>query len=189
MERTESTDNCPRDNWTSRIDPLGDRNYRAAHIRWLGSLERLVSPHLGVQSMLALQLPMRLRLSPGHARLSAEVTAAAAGDVAGGGAVRRSEQRPGPKRVTVAVETALVGEAVSPWRARRTEAVRHRALEIPRHVGAGALDNLSNALARQPKAVADAREILSRPVTANDLSVSQLDSWPVGSEDAPSLTH
>jgi hypothetical protein len=66
-------------------------------------------------SVLALALPLVLGLPHGRARLPAEVTPAASLLVAGPRAVLLFEEDMAAERIAVAVEAALVGEAVPRW--------------------------------------------------------------------------
>jgi hypothetical protein len=100
-----------------------------------------------------------------------------------------TQERPAPEWVPVELEASLVGIAVAPRRSWRRLAILDGALVLPRHAGAGLLDDLPHPLSRESEACADAREVLAGPLAAEHLGVSLLDPWPSRCEDPSALTH
>jgi hypothetical protein len=95
-----------------------------------------------MRSVLILPVPIRLRLA-------AEIATAAAILIAGDRAVLLTQEPLAAERVAVELEASLVRIAVPPRRSWRPVALLDGALILPLHAGAGLLDDLPNALARE----------------------------------------
>jgi hypothetical protein len=124
---------------------------------------------MGMHSMLVIPTPI------GN-RLSAETAATTALLIAGPRPVLLPKERLGAMRVAVELEANVVGEAVSPRPAWSSEAILHGALEIPGHVGAGFLEDLSNPLTRESKVGANARQGLTSLIAAPHFGVALLNT-------------
>lgn len=131
--------------------------------------------------MLVLSAPIRFRLAADVATASVLV--------AGVRAVLVTQEWLAADWIAVQLEAALVGVAVPPRRSGRSLAILDGARVLPRHAGAGLLDDLTHPLARDSQAGADACEVLAGLVAVERLGVSLLDFRASSGEDASSLTH